>query len=160
MLDLEHLIARLAAARVEFVVIGGIAAVAHGCTLQTVDLDICCDVSPENLVRIQDAVADLHPVHRLHPRQPPLDLTRESARGWRNLYLKTDLGQLDCLGNVAGVGAYDAAREESIEIEVRGRRCRVLSLDALIRAKEAMGSPRDRETVLLLKAIREHLHED
>ena len=158
--DLRGLIVRLVDAQVDFVIIGGVAAVVHGCPLQTYDLDICCDVSAENVLRVQAAVADLHPVHRMHPRRPALALTRQSARGWRNIYLDTDIGQLDCLGEVTGIGDYAAAREQSTEIEVRGRPCQVLSLDALIRAKEATGRRRDWEAVLFLRAIRERLQED
>jgi hypothetical protein len=65
--ELESLLERLTRARVEFVVVGGFAAVAHGVTLLTEDIDICCRLGPENLLRIQASLADLHPVHRLTP---------------------------------------------------------------------------------------------
>src|SRR5687767_6444925 len=100
---LSDLLARLHAERVEFVVIGGLAAVVHGVVLVTLDVDVCCRFTEENLMRIQRAVADLHPVHRSRP-DLPLQLTSEQCASLKNLYLKTDWGILDCLGEVLGLG--------------------------------------------------------
>lgn len=66
MQNLSELTRRLVEAQVEFVLVGGFAAVAHGATLVTRDVDICCRFSEANLGRIQKAVSDLHPVHRGH----------------------------------------------------------------------------------------------
>ena len=153
--DLESLLGRVIQAQVEFVVVGGFAAVAHGVSLPTQDIDVCCRFTPENLLRLQGAIADLHPVHRMVPSRPSLSLTAEACAGLRNLYLDTDWGQLDCLGEVLGVGDYQAVVVQSVPVELAGGVCRILSIDALIRAKEAMGRQRDREAALQLRAIRE-----
>jgi len=155
--DLDHLLARLIRANVDFVVVGGYAAFAYGADRGTIEIGVCCDFSEPNLKRLQAALTDLNPVHRMHPGRPPLELTPDTARGWKNLYLDTDLGQLDCLSELLAVGGYQEARESSIEIALPAGPCRILSLDALIRSKEAMGRPRDREAVLQLRAIRERL---
>jgi hypothetical protein len=63
--DLEPLLGRVIQTGVEFVVVGGFAAVAHGVSLPTQDIDVCCRFTPENLLRLQGAIADLHPVHRM-----------------------------------------------------------------------------------------------
>ena len=76
MQNLSELTRRLIEAQVEFVLIGGFAAVAHGVTLVTRDVDICCRFTERNLLRIQQAFADLHPVHRSRP-DLPLALTPE-----------------------------------------------------------------------------------
>lgn len=128
---------------------------AHGVSLPTQDIDVCCRFTPENLLRLQAAIADLHPVHRMVPSRPPLRLTEETSAGLRNLYLDTDWGQLDCLGAVLGVGEYQDVADYSVSVELSGGVCRILSIDALIRAKDAMGRPRDREAALQLRAIRE-----
>lgn len=135
--------------------VGGFAAVAHGATLLTQDIDVCCRFTPDNLMRIQDALSDLRPVHRMPSERPPLRLTPQTAAEFRNLYLETDWGQLDCLGEILGVGDYDQARAESVEIQLAGGPCRVLAIDALIRAKQAMGRDKDRETIVQLRAIQE-----
>lgn len=155
MLDLESLLHRLIQGEVEFVVVGGFAAVAHGVSLPTQDVDVCCRFTPENLLRLQGAISDLHPVHRMVPARPPLRLTVETCAGLRNLYLDTDWGQLDCLGEILGVGGYQDVAAHGVPVELAGGICRILSIDALIRAKEAMGRQRDREAALQLRAIRE-----
>lgn len=153
MQNLSELVRRLIAGRVEFVLVGGFAAVAHGVTLVTRDVDVCCRFDEANLMRIQKAVADLHPVHRSRP-DLLLALTPDQCANLKNLYLKTDLGALDCLGEVLGVGGYDDVAGHSIEVELPGGKCRVLDIDALIRAKEAMGREHDKITVEQLKEIK------
>lgn len=139
--------------------VGGFAAVAHGVTLLTQDIDVCCRFTPENVMRLQAAVADLHPVHRMSPERPPLRLTAETAGGLRNIYLETDWGQLDCLGEILEVGGYHDVLAQSIEIVLPGGACRILTVDALVRAKQAMGRDKDRETIIQLRAIQERIRD-
>jgi hypothetical protein len=153
--DLELLLNRLIQGDVEFVIVGGFAAVAHGVSLPTQDIDVCCRFTPENLLKLQEAITDLHPVHRMVPSRPPLQLTVETCAGLRNLYLDTDWGQLDCLGEILGLGQYQDVADFSVSVELSSGACRILTIDALIRAKEAMGRQRDREAALQLRAIRE-----
>ena len=153
MQNLAELTRRLIEARVEFVLVGGFAALSHGALRSTRDVDICCRFSEANLMRIQQAFADLHPVH--FPRTNlPLQLTPEFCAHLKNLYLKTDLGRVDCLGEVLGIGDFDEVVKHSIELELPAGKCRVLNLDALIRAKEAMNRDHDRITVKELKEIK------
>jgi len=151
--NLSELTRRLVEAQVEFVLIGGFAAVAHGATLVTRDVDICCKFSEDNLSRVQKALSGLHPVHRSRP-DLPLDLTKEQCTILKNLYLKTDLGVLDCLGEVLGIGDFDAVLRQSVEVELPFGRCRILDIDGLITAKEAMDRDHDRITVRQLREIK------
>lgn len=152
--DLESLLERLVRRRVAFVVVGGFAAVAHGVSLLTQDVDVCCRFSPHNLMKLQSALADLHPVHRLTPKRMPLMLTPETCTRLKNLYLETDYGQIDCLGEVKGIGDYNAVARRSILLTLPFGPCRVLCLEALILAKEAMDRPRDRAALVQLRALR------
>src|SRR5450756_1639971 len=97
----KMLLQRLIEQKVEFVVIGGVCGVLHGAALVTYDLDICCRFSRENLRKIETAVKDLHPRHRLTANKLPLELTDELCDSLKNIYLTTDLGVLDCLGAVS-----------------------------------------------------------
>jgi hypothetical protein len=153
MQNLSELTGRLIASQVEFVLVGGFAAVAHGVTLVTRDVDICCRFNAANLMRIQNTFADLHPVHRSRP-DLPLELTPEQCAGLMNLYLKTDLGVVDCLGEVLGVGNFEEVLKNSVEVELPYGKCRILDIEALIRAKEAMNRDHDRITVKFLKEIK------
>lgn len=148
------LLARLVKYGVRFVLIGGYACIVHGGTLSTVDVDICCDFTPENLLRLQEAVADVHPVHRMTPQRLPLALSAENCTVLKNVYLDTDLGQLDCVSIVQGLGAFSDVEQMALMIETEGIQLKVLSRDALIQSKKAMNRPRDREAVRELEAIK------
>lgn len=65
------------------------------------------------------------------------------------------MGQLDCLGEILGVGDYDRVLAQSLEIQLAGGPCRILTIDALVQATQAMGRDKDRETILQLRAIQE-----
>jgi hypothetical protein len=153
--DDKALLQRLLQHQVEFVVIGGVCGIMHGVTLVTTDLDVCCRFTSANLCRIQAAVKDLHPYHRLASNNLPLELTDELCGRLKNLYLQTDSGKLDCLGEVAGVGGYETVLKNSVIFRLSYGDLRILNLDSAIASKEAVGRPRDLEAARQLRAIRE-----
>jgi len=153
--EAESLLKRLHAQDVEFVIIGGICNVLHGVTLVTQDVDLCCRFVPENLRRLEAAVGDLHPVHPQTPQKLAFVLNDRLLRELRNIYLRTDLGVIDCLSEVAGIGGYDAVRQASVPVALSFGQCRMLSLDALIRSKETLGREQDLAALRQLRAIRE-----
>lgn len=67
----KALIGRLKQHGVEFVVIGGVCGVMHGTGLVMCDLDVCCRFGGANLRRLEAALKDLHPWHRLTPNKLP-----------------------------------------------------------------------------------------
>jgi hypothetical protein len=87
----------------------------------------------------------------------PLPQNPEELDKFQNLYLHTDLGQLDILSEIAGIGKYVEVERHVIQVNLAGTSVRVLDLDALIIAKQAMNAPKDRQVVLELSAIRERL---
>lgn len=150
----EQLATRLAERRVEYVIIGGFAAVVHGAAVVTRDVDVCIRLSKENLFALRDALADLHPKHRITPQRLPFELTEADWPRIKNLYLETDWGVIDCLGEVLGIGGYDEVLGWAEELGTPLGKLKVLTLDGLIRAKEAVGRPHDLQTVSQLKAIK------
>lgn len=152
--DFVNLLERLIHNGVDFVIVGGFAGVAHGCSYVTQDIDICCDFSPANLLALQRAISDLDPVHRMTPNRKRLKLTEKTCTQFKNLYLDTKKGHLDCLSFIDGLGDYCRAKQESELVEVEDMKIRVLSLDALIKTKRAMNRPRDRAAILQLEAIK------
>ena len=152
--DFFNLLERLVNAGVDFVIIGGFAGVVHGCTYVTQDIDICCDFKPATLLALQKAISDLNPVHRMTPGRKKLRLTEQACSQFKNLYLDTDIGQLDCLSFIDGLGDYSEVRRERELIEVEKMKMRVLCLDALIKTKKCMKRLRDKEAVLQLEAIK------
>ena len=83
---------------------GGYAGMLHGSALVTQDLDVCAVLSNENVDRLREALGDLHPMHRLS--SPKLSFLSDPGPGLKvnNLYLRTDLGPLDILSSILGVG--------------------------------------------------------
>lgn len=148
-------IAVLHDAGVDFVVIGGLAITAHGSAHITYDLDISYSRSRENIERLVTALAPYHPRLRGAPPNLPLHLDAETVARGLNFTLDTDLGDIDLLGEVAGIGMYPAVQGSSIALEIFGYTCQVLSLEGLIRAKRAAGRARDLAALPELEARRE-----
>jgi predicted nucleotidyltransferase len=151
----QALLMRLKDSGLEFVVIGGLCAVYHGVPVATFDLDICCPFGEENVRKIESAVKDLNPVHRLTANKLPLEQTRSSFKDLKNVYLQTDLGKLDCLSEVTGLGGYKQVLQQSILHTMSFGQFRMLNLDALIAAKSAAGRQKDLDAVRLLQAVKE-----
>lgn len=152
--DFIGLLRRLSESGVEFVLVGGLAAAAHGCSLVTQDVDVCIRLGPDNLQRLHTALRGLDPVHRMANPPLPFEHDAPTLASFRNLYLQTKLGQLDCLGEVLGVGDFKAVSAHSEMIDLDGIPCRVISLDALIAAKSAMNRERDILAAAQLRAIK------
>jgi hypothetical protein len=151
--QLNQLIQRLCDAEIDFVIVGGFAGILHGSTLVTRDLDVCAVLSRENVAKLREVLRDLNPIHRQTPQQLSFLDNPAPDVEVKNLYLGTSLGALDLLSSITGVGDYSRVRGASVEIEIFGRRCRVISIEDLIRAKESLGRAKDLLAAQELKAI-------
>lgn len=143
MTDVQRLLDVLAAAGVDFVVVGGVALVLRGSSRVTLDLDLCYARDRENLRRLAAALAPYHPRLRGAPVDLPFLWDDRTLASGLNFTLTTDLGDLDILGEVAGVGAYAEVSAGSSELVVSDTRIRVMDLDALERSKRAAGRAKD-----------------
>jgi hypothetical protein len=153
--ELNLLLQRLSDADIDFVIVGGFAAMLHGSTLVTRDLDVCALLTRENVARLRETLRELNPVHRLTPQKLSFLDNPDPEVPLKNLYLKTEWGAVDILSSIMGVGDFERVRAASIEIELFGRRCRVISLGDLIEAKQALGREKDLLAVRELRAIAE-----
>jgi hypothetical protein len=154
MLDMTGILRHLADHHVEYVVIGGLAMIAHGSAYITKDLDICYSRSPRNLAAVVDAFASLHPYLRGVPVGLPFHFDIPTIQAGLNFTLTTDLGDVDLLGDVAGIGSYEKVLAQSEERTVFSLPVRVLTLDGLIAAKKAAGRVKDRNHLLELEELR------
>lgn len=160
MIDFEKILSCLVNDGVEFVIIGGLAATVHGSSYMTHDLDICYARDNTNLERLAQSLAPLHPRLRGAPAGIPFLWDAKTLQFGLNFTLETDFGDLDLLGEVAGIGMYDSVRQASILVELFGIECAILSLDKLIAAKRAAGRPKDKLVLPELEALRETLDEE
>ncbi|MFN2375637.1 MAG: nucleotidyltransferase [Candidatus Binatia bacterium] len=153
MQNFRQILERLSDAGIEFVIVGGYAALTHGSSFLTRDLDLCATLAPETILRLRRALANLNPKHRLTPQRLSFLEHPPDGLGVENLYLETDLGVIDILSAITGVGDFGVVKENAEEVAVEGRTYRVISLDDLIRAKEALGREKDLLTAKELRAI-------
>lgn len=152
--NLNELLKLLLRSDLDFVIIGGFAGVIYGATRVTKDLDIVIAMSAPEIRKLQKTLAPYHPQFRMNPKQelsfldPELNLT-----ALKNIYLETDLGILDVIGDVLGVGDFIAVSRKSRSFEVFGQSCKVIGLEDLIASKKALGRECDLLDVKELEAI-------
>ena len=153
--ELNGLLQSLFDAEVDFVIVGGFGAMLHGSSLVTRDLDVCAVLTPSNIEKLRSAFRDLHPTHRHNPNRLSFLDNPEPGVLLKNLYLQTDLGPLDLMSAITGVGDYERVASKAIEVELFGRGVRVIAIEDLIAAKEALGREKDLLAVKELRAILE-----
>jgi hypothetical protein len=121
----------------------GWCAILHGSSFITNDLDICCSGKPDNLRRLAKAMAPLHPKPRDFRVGLPFIGDEVTFRNGAVFTLTTDLGSIDLLAQVSGVGDFDQVRANSLEVHAFDRTVWTLDLPALIRAKRSAGREKD-----------------
>ena len=151
--DFRSIVEVLVDGGVEVVVVGGLAAQAHGSARLTQDADFVYNRSPANIARLVAALAPFEPYLRGAPPGLPFRFDEETVRRGLNFTLTSALGDLDLLGEIVGGGTYEQLLPNSIVLNVFGRDLRVLDAPALIRAKRAAGRPKDLEAIAELEAL-------
>ena len=137
---------------VEYVLVGGLAATAHGASLVTMDTDVCFRQSPGNCERLARALGPLQ-AKIFPPRPVEIPITGELLLAYRSVHLRTRAGRLDLLASVPGLGAYEEILTGVVKLSVGGLQIPVLSLEQLIQAKSVLDQPKDREHLDQLLAI-------
>jgi len=155
MIEFPSLLRALVDHRVEFIIVGGAAATAHGAARLTQDLDIVYSRHPENLANLVRALGPQAPYLRGAPPGLPFTLDVEALRNGLNFTLTSKLGDIDLPCEIVGGGGYEQLVSDSIEIELFGVRCLCLGLEKLIQVKRAAGRKKDLEVLAELEAIRD-----
>jgi hypothetical protein len=158
--DFRAILTTLAAAKVDFILVGGAATIAHGSSRLTQDLDVVYGRSPENIRRLAAALAPYAPYLRGAPPGLPFRLDESTLARGLNFTLTTSLGDLGLLGELTGGGGYEDLLPHTVELHVFGLRCLGLSLGKLIDVKRAAGRPRDLEAIAELEVIRDQHNQD
>jgi hypothetical protein len=150
--DLSTLLECLLVADVEFVLVGGLAAVVQGAPITTLDVDIVHRRTEENVDRLLDFLASVGARYRNRPGSP-LPPSRSALLGPGHSLFMTDLGPLDVLGAIEGGAEFDQLVPLSPPIQVAGHSLYVLSLGTIVGFKRASADPKDKLRLPVLEAV-------
>ena len=148
--DFSEILRVLHRHEVEFVTVGGLAAVFNGAPVTTVDVDILHRRTPENVARLLNALRELEAVYRQDPRNIAPDESHLNGPGHQ--LLRTKHGDLDVLGTIDDTVVYEDVLGHTIEVEILDFRVLALDLERVIQAKEFAGRPKDLATLPVLRA--------
>jgi predicted nucleotidyltransferase len=155
--NLEKLLPTLVGADVEFIIVGGVAAILHGSTRATYDVDLVYSRNEQNIQRLANVLAPYNPYLRNAPVGLPFTWEAKTIRNGLDFTLTTDLGGIDLLGEVAGGETYQTLLPHSFEVEAFGIRFKCIDLPTLIRIKEAVGRRKDQEAIAELRVLLEEI---
>ncbi len=150
----ERIVELLSSRGVEFIVIGGQAETLYGSARVTFDTDLCYRRTADNLQRLAAALNVLKPILRGAPPDLPFRIDAESLALGCNYTFATSEGDLDFLGYVEPLGGYDELVGHAETIQFGDLSAKVIGLEDLIRIKEHLRRPKDRESLAQLLAIR------
>ena len=158
-LDPACIFAVLAEHEVDYVLIGGLAAVLHGSTAMTNDADILPSDDKANIERLSHALTDLNARLRVDSAPDGIEFDPHPALigSMAMLNMTTRCGDLDLTFTPAGLDGYEAVLANSVAFELDSHRVRVASLDDIIRSKTAAGRPKDHATLPILHALQEEI---
>ncbi len=151
----DKLLPVLVHAGVDFVLVGGVAAVIHGAARVTYDVDLVYGRSPENCERLVSALRPFHPYLRDTPPGLPFAWEPRTLLHGLNFTLTTGAGDIDLLGEIIAGGTYEELLPHTSEFEAFGVKFRCVTLPKLIELKRAAGRPKDFEALAELEALRD-----
>jgi hypothetical protein len=157
MQDLNLLLETLLTHKLDFLVVGGFAAVVHGSSHVTKDLDITMLMTQENVDQLRSALKKFDPHHRMNPSHKPSFLDEpKTTSDLSNIYLETTAGILDVVTLEKNLGSFEDLKSRAMKVNLFGYDCFVLSLDDLIQVKKTMGRPKDLIVLEELLALKNH----
>ena len=140
---------------VQCILIGGLAAIAHGTARATLDVDVVYARKRENIRRLATALAPYKPYLRGAPAGLPFKFDEATVRAGLNFTLRTTLGDVDLLGEVAGGGTFEQLLPHTESVRLFGLDLVAVTLEKLIQLKRAAGRTKDLEPIAELQALLE-----
>jgi len=145
---------------VRYVLIGGYASSVLGAPIITNDVDVCCERTPGNMDRLAEALQVLQAELRVAGGDDdlPVILDGRTIAAGDSFAFHTDAGGLDVLGTPSGTGGFRDLDADATAYDLgEGLIVRVVSLDDLIRMKEAASRPKDQAHLHVLAALKEQI---
>lgn len=147
----------LATNDVEFIVVGMTAGILQGAPLSTFDVDVVHRRTTDNVDRLLRVLREIDATYRHDPRRLRPQQSHLVSEGHQ--LLTTTHGDLDCLGTLGEGMGYQELLDQTVTMDLGGGvSLRVLSLPALIAAKERAGRPKDVAALPVLRATLDELN--
>jgi len=157
--NLGAILEGLIEAGVDFILVGGLAAVVQGAPVTTMDVDIVHNQSPENIAKLLSFLKSIDAFHR-RPDDKVIKPKEGDISGMGHALFTTQLGPLDILAVIEEGRAYGDLIEHTVEIEFRKHTIRVLDLKMLIQLKRNSTDPKDKQRLPVLEETLRQLEEE
>jgi hypothetical protein len=157
--DLSAIIEGLIKADVEFIIVGGIAAVIQGAPVATMDVDIVHSQSLNNVSKLFVFLKSINAIYR-RPDDKIIEPKEEDLSEMGHVLLTTCFGPLDILAFIEEGKTYGDLFDHSIEIEFRGYNIRVLDIKTLTELKRISKLPKDKQRLAVLEETLRQLADD
>lgn len=151
----DAILALLSNSKVDCILIGGLAAIAHGTARVTYDIDFVYSRRADNIERLAACLQPYRPYLRGAPAGLPFKFDVRTIQAGLNFTLTTSLGDLDLLGEVAGGGSFEELLPHAEPIKILDAAVLCVRLEKLIDLKRAAGRPKDLEAIAELTALLE-----
>lgn len=153
--ELDQIVPILVKGKVDFILVGGMAAILHGSARIPFDVDVVYERSAENIRRLVEALEPYSPYLSGAPLGLPFSLDEQTVKNGLNFTPTTTLGDLDLFGEMAGVGPYNELLPNSDEVQALRVTFLCAGLDRLIHMKRAARRPKDLEAIAELRVTLE-----
>ncbi|CAB1081331.1 hypothetical protein D1AOALGA4SA_8985 [Olavius algarvensis Delta 1 endosymbiont] len=157
--DLGAILEGLVKAGIDFVLVGGLAAVVQGAPVTTMDVDIVHNRSPENIAKLLAFLKSIEAYHR-RPDDKMIAPKEGDISGMGHALFTTRLGALDVLAVIEEGHEYADLLEHTVEIEFRNHTVRVLDLEMLIQLKRNSTDPKDIQRLPVLEETLRQLKDE
>ncbi len=148
--DLGAILEGLIEAGVDFILVGGLAAVVQGAPVTTMDVDIVHNQSPENIAKLLAFLKSIGAFHR-RPDDKLIEPQEGDISGMGHALFTTRLGPIDVLAAIEEGRAYGDLLEHTVAIGFRNHTIRVLDLKMLIQLKRASTNLKDKQRLPVLE---------
>lgn len=155
--DLSAILEGLVKADIEFILVGGLAAVVQGAPVTTMDVDIVHNRSSENISKLFQFLKSIDAIYR-RPDDKIIVPEEEDFLG--HALFSTRLGPLDILAFIEGEKNYEDLLQYTVEIDFRGHMIRVLDIRTIIDLKKASNDPKDKQRLPVLEETLRQLDEN
>ncbi|MHC4913006.1 MAG: hypothetical protein ACYTE5_08385 [Planctomycetota bacterium] len=157
--NLGAILEGLIEAGVDFILVGGLAAVVQGAPVTTMDVDIVHNQSPENIAKLLAFLKSIDAFHR-RPDDKMIEPKEGDISGMGYALFTTRLGPIDVLAVIEEGRAYGDLLEHTVEIGFRNHTIRVLDLKMLIQLKRTSTDPKDNQRLPVLEETLRQLKEE